>query len=211
MFCKIRKGKNYFTIYACSRERVDGKVVSNDKKICSLAWHSLYEDDEEINGLIEDIPVDLYRFLRRKYFKNNDTGLDLFKDVEPKLIQVKKEYYPTYKKEALEAERKWKKEEKERREKQKKEYKDFKDKFILLFSEDMSKSYKQGYKQGMQDHSYRSNYSSGGNTSYDTEEMKLLKEAFKLLAKKYHPDRNLDTDTTETMAAINNLKEKILK
>ena len=38
-------------------------------------------------------------------------------------------------------------------------------------------------------------------------ERKLLKEAFKMLAMKYHPDRGGDT---EKMAAINNLKEKIL-
>lgn len=208
MFCKIRKGKNYFTIYACSRERVDGKVVSKDKKICRLAWHSLYEDEEARDGLIEEIPMDLYKFLNRMYFRNKDTGLNLFFDVEPKLIQVKKEYYPTYKKEALEAERILEQEEKERRKKQKKEYKDFKDKFIFLFSEDMSKSYKQGYKQGVQDSLYRSNYSSGGNTSYNSKEIKLLKEAFKLLAMKHHPDRGGDN---ETMAEINNLKEKILK
>ena len=48
MFCKIRKGKWSYTIYACSRERVNGKVVSKDIKLCSLAWHSLYEIDEEI-------------------------------------------------------------------------------------------------------------------------------------------------------------------
>ena len=139
MFCKIRKGKNYFTIYACSRERVNGKVVSKDKKICSLAWHSLYDIDEARDGLIEEIPVNLYRMLRHMYFRNNDTGLNLNKDVEPKLEALKKEYYPTYKKEALEAKRILEQEEKERRKKQKKEYKDFKDKFIFLFSEDMSK------------------------------------------------------------------------
>lgn len=208
MFCKIRKGKNYYTIYACSRERVNGKVVSKDTKICSLPWHSLYDDDEEVNGLIEEIPMDLYKFLNRMYFRNKDTGLNLFLDVEPKLIQVKKEYYPTYKKEALEAKRILEQEEKERRKKQKKEYKDFKDKFIFLFSEDMSRSYKQGYNQGVQDSLYRSNYSSGGNISYNSKEMKLLKEAFKLLAMKHHPDRGGDN---ETMAEINNLKEKILK
>lgn len=56
-----------------------------------------------------------------------------------------------------------------------------------------------------------SSYQNEISSNYTDQEKKLLKEAFKLLAMKYHPDKNLDKDTTETMAAINNLKEKILK
>lgn len=56
-----------------------------------------------------------------------------------------------------------------------------------------------------------SSYQNGLSSSYTEQEMKLLKEAFKLLAKKYHPDKNPDKDTTEMMAAINNLKDKIIK
>lgn len=205
MFCKIRKGKWFYTIYACSRERVNGKVVSNDRKICSLPWHSLYEIDEEINGLIEEIPMDLYKYLNRMYFRNNDTGLNLFFDVEPKLIQVKKEYYPTYRKEALEAERKWKKEEKERKEKELKEYEYFKKKYYSLYNADMTNKFQEGYNYGIMTNLSNS---SGGNISYNSKEMKLLKEAFKLLAMKHHPDRGGDN---ETMSEINNLKEKILK
>lgn len=207
MFCKIRKGKNYFTIYACSRERVNGKVVSKDKKICSLAWHSLYDIDEARDGLIEEIPVNLYRMLNRMYFRNNATGLDLFKDVEPKLEALKKEYYPTYKKEALEAKRIWQKEQKEKEKKEKEEYEYFKNKYRILFNEDMTKKLQEGYKMGMKTATYY-NSGSGVTISYDTEEMKLLKEAFKLLAMKHHPDKGGDN---ETMAAINNLKEKLLK
>lgn len=205
MFCKIRKGKWFYTIYACSRERVNGKVVSNDRKICSLPWHSLYEIDEEINGLIEEIPMDLYKYLNRMYFRNNDTGLNLFFDVEPKLIQVKKEYYPTYRKEALEAERKWKKEEKERKEKELKEYEYFKKKYYSLYNADMTNKFQEGYNYGIMTNLSNS---SGVTTSYNSKEMKLLKEAFKLLAMKHHPDKGGDN---ETMAEINNLKEKILK
>ncbi|EPZ53748.1 hypothetical protein H477_4587 [[Clostridium] sordellii ATCC 9714] len=36
MFCKIRKGKEFYSIYICERYRKDGKVVSKDKKIVSL-------------------------------------------------------------------------------------------------------------------------------------------------------------------------------
>lgn len=45
-------------------------------------------------------------------------------------------------------------------------------------------------------------------SNYNENEKRLLKEAFKSLAMKYHPDRGGDT---ETMAEINNLKEKIMK
>lgn len=207
MFCKIKKGKNYFTIYACSRERVDGKVVSKDKKICRLAWHSLYEDDEEVNGLKKEISVDLYYILKYSYFSNGRTGLNFKKDVVPKLEQIKKEYYPTYKKEALEAERILQKELKEKEKKEKEEYEYFKNKYRLLFNEDMTKKLQEGYKMGMNTAKYY-NCSSGVTTSYNSKEMKLLKEAFKLLAMKHHPDRGGDN---ETMAEINNLKEKILK
>lgn len=57
---------------------------------------------------------------------------------------------------------------------------------------------------------YTSSYITSMHGNYNEEERKLLKEAFKLLAMKYHPDRNPDKNTTEIMATINNLKEKIL-
>ena len=207
MFCKIRKSKNYFTIYACSRERVDGKVVSKDKKICRLAWHSLYEDDEARDGLKKEISEDLYYILKYSYFSNGKNGLNFKKDVVPKLEQIKKEYYPTYKKEALEAERILQKELKEKKKKEKEEYEYFKNKYRLLFNEDMTKKLQEGYKMGMNTAKYY-NCSSGGNTSLNSKEIKLLKEGFKLLAMKHHPDKGGDN---ETMAEINNLKEKILK
>lgn len=52
-----------------------------------------------------------------------------------------------------------------------------------------------------------SGYSKNNSSNYNDAEKKLLKEAFKLLAMKHHPDHGGDT---EKMAAINNLKEKIL-
>lgn len=207
MFCKIKKGKNYFTIYACNRERVNGKVVSNDRRICRLAWHSLYEDDEEVNGLKKEISVDLYFLLSHSYFMEGRTGLNFDKDVVPKLEQIKKEYYPTYKKEALEAARILEKELKEKKKKEKEEYEYFKNKYRLLFNEDMTKKLQEGYKIGAKTAAYY-NIGSGITTSYNSEEIKLLKEAFKLLAMKHHPDRGGDN---ETMAAINNLKGKILE
>lgn len=75
--------------------------------------------------------------------------------------------------------------------------------------EEQERSY-QNYKNS----NYWNNFNSYFNkqsSNYTEQETKLLKEAFKLLAKKYHPDKNPDNDTTEIMAAINNLKDKIIK
>ena len=51
------------------------------------------------------------------------------------------------------------------------------------------------------------NFGSGNSLDIDSQEKSLLKEAFKLLSHKYHPDKG---GCTDKMASINNLKEKIL-
>lgn len=79
---------------------------------------------------------------------------------------------------------------------------------MVLYYKELTEKYQEGYNRGLLENLMNS---SGKNNSYNSKEMKLLKEAFKLLSMKYHPDKNLDKDTTEIMAAINNLKEKILK
>ena len=77
-------------------------------------------------------------------------------------------------------------------------------------SQDYKRSYNKQYKSSYNKQNY-SSYFSNIQSSYTEQETRLLKEGFKLLSMKYHPDKNLDKDTTEIMAAINNLKEKILK
>ena len=69
--------------------------------------------------------------------------------------------------------------------------------------------YWEGFKMGQQGKEFGFNVYNGANScsSYTPQEKKLLKEGFKLLALKHHPDRGGDN---ETMAQINNLKEKIL-
>lgn len=54
----------------------------------------------------------------------------------------------------------------------------------------------------------RSGYQEKYNSNYNDDERKLLKEAFRMLSMKYHPDKG---GSTEKMALINNLKEKIIK
>lgn len=61
---------------------------------------------------------------------------------------------------------------------------------------------------GNYDYNEYSSYLKPIQSNYNENEKRLLKEAFKSLAMKYHPDRGGDT---ETMAEINNLKEKIMK
>lgn len=207
MFCKIRKSKYSYSIYACDRKRVNGKVVSNDIKIDTYAWHSLYEDGEEINGLIYDIPVILMRSITAKCIRNKDVNLE-FDDVVEKLIKVKKEYYPTYKAMMLKVIDDIKKEE----ENKLLEYENFKNKYRSLHYKEIMEKYQEGYDRGLLDgikvEDKFFNRSSDKKLEVNDSEKKLLKEAFKLLSFKHHPDRG---GSTEKMAGINNLKEKILK
>lgn len=207
MFCKIRKGKWGYSIYACDRKRVNGKVVSNDIKIDTYAWHSLYEDGEEINGLIYDIPVILMRSITAKCIRNKDVNLE-FDDVVEKLIKVKKEYYPTYKDMMFKVIDDIKKEE----ENNLIEYENFKNKYRSLHYKEIMEKYQEGYDRGLLDgikvEDKFFNMSSDKKLEMNDSEKKLLKEAFKLLSFKWHPDRG---GNTEKMASINNLKEKILK
>lgn len=202
MFCKIRKGKLGYSIYLCERSRVDGKVVSNDSKIISFAWHSLYEIDEEYNGVTEDIPKTLYNFLSRKILRNND--LDIFEEVVRKLIKVKKEYYTTYKEKSIKLDLEYEQDKKNRKEKELKEYEQFKLKYQSLYYKEISEKYQEGYLMGQLS---QIKNCSVKNTDIGEDEKKLLKEAFKLLSHKHHPDKG---GNSETMAIINNLKEKIL-
>lgn len=207
MFCKIRKGKWGYSIYACDRKRVNGKVVSNDIKVDSYAWHSLYEYKEEINGLIDDIPVALMSSITAKCIGNKDLNLD-FNDVVEKLIKVKKEYYPTYKAMMSKIKNDIKKEE----ENKLLEYENFKNKYSSLHYKELMEKYQEGYDRGLLDgikvEDKFFNRSSDKKLEMDDSEKKLLKEAFKLLSFKHHPDRG---GSTEKMASINNLKDKILK
>lgn len=207
MFCKIRKGKWGYSIYACDRKRVNGKVVSNDIKVDSYAWHSLYEYKEETNGLIDDIPVTLMSSITAKCIGNKDLNLD-FNDVVEKLIKVKKEYYPTYKAMML----KIRDDSKKEKENKLLEYENFKNKFRSLHYKELIEKYQEGYDRGLLDgikvEDKFFNGSSDKKIEMNESERKLLKEAFKLLSLKHHPDRG---GNTEKMASINNLKEKILK
>ena len=208
MFCKIRKGKWAYSIYACDRKRVNGKVVSNDIKVDSYAWHSLYEDNEEINGLIDDIPVILMRSITGKCIRDEDLNLN-FDDVVEKLIKVKKEYYPTYKAMMLKIRDDIKKEE----ENKLLEYENFKNKYRLLHYKELMEKYHEGYDRGLlegikvEDKFF--NRSSDKKLEMDDSEKKLLKKLYKRMAMQYHPDRNTNNkESAEMMVLINKLKEQ---
>lgn len=208
MFCKIRKGKWGYSIYACDRKRVNGKVVSNDIKVDSYAWHSLYEDNEEINGLIDDIPVILMRSITGKCIRDEDLNLD-FDDVVEKLIKVKKEYYPTYKDMMLKIRDDIKKEE----ENKLLEYESFKNKYSSLHYKELMEKYQEGYDKGLLDgikvEDKFFNRSSDKKLEMNDSEKKLLKKLYKRMAMQYHPDRNTNNkESAEMMVLINKLKEQ---
>lgn len=91
---------------------------------------------------------------------------------------------------------------KERLEQIKIEYKIKKD-----YEKKSKEAFRDWYSRNNESYYNYSSYQENISSNYNDEEKKLLKEAFKLLAMKYHPDRGGDT---EKMAVINNLKEKIL-
>lgn len=198
MFCKIRKGKTSYSIYICERHRENGKVVSNDKKIDTYEYHSLYEGFEDYNINFNELPKALETSLMARILK--PYTIELYNEVESKLLKLKKEYYPEYKELCNKINLEYSKQEEQREE----DYNKFKKKYKDLFYQELSSKYQEGYLSG-QLASF--NFSSGKSLDIDNQEKKLLKEAFKLLSKKYHPDIGGDT---ETMAKINNLKEKIL-
>ena len=208
MFCKIRKGKWGYSIYACDRKRVNGKVVSNDIKVDSYAWHSLYEYKEETNGLIDDIPVALMSSITAKCIGNKDLNLD-FNDVVEKLIKVKKEYYPTYKAMMSKIKNDIKKEE----ENKLLEYESFKNKYSSLHYKELMEKYQEGYDRGLLDgikvEDKFFNRSSDKKLEMNDSEKKLLKKLYKRMAMQYHPDRNTNNkESAEMMVLINKLKEQ---
>ncbi len=55
---------------------------------------------------------------------------------------------------------------------------------------------------------YSSGYHVSASSTYTDEEKKMLKQFYRALSKKYHPDLNHDQDTTEHMKLLNKLAEE---
>lgn len=198
MFCKIRKGKETYSIYICERYRENGKVASNDKKICTYGYHSLYDDFEDYNPNFNELPKLLKNILTRRILKIYT--VELYDDLECKLLKLKKEYYPKYEQLCRKIDLKLAEEKAQREEK----YNEFKEQYRDLYYKEISAKYQEGYLNGQLS---SANFGSGNSLDIDSQEKSLLKEAFKLLSHKYHPDKG---GCTDKMASINNLKEKIL-
>ena len=66
------------------------------------------------------------------------------------------------------------------------------------------------YKENHSNYSYDSNSSYGGSVSsnYNEEEKTILKQFYRELSKKFHPDANPDTDTSQQMQLLNRLKQE---
>jgi len=89
-------------------------------------------------------------------------------------------------------------------EKTKREYKQRKE------YEEQSRSYQKNF------YSNYSKYFGGGSSSYhnsfsdnhNEEDKEVLKQFYKVLAKKFHPDANLDKDTSKEMKILNQLRQE---
>ena len=172
--------------------------MSNDKKIDTYGYHSLYEDFKEENINFNELPRLLGASLRARILR--PYTIELYDDVEDKLLKLKKEYYPKYKEICRKIELDLKEEQKHIED----NYNKFKEQYKSLHYQELSAKYKEGYIAGQLSNI---KFGSVNSLDIDNQEKTLLKEAFKLLSKKHHPDIG---GNTETMAKINNLKEKIL-
>lgn len=207
--------------------REDSKVKKKQWHICTIDYYSIAENNTWIGDYMTSKKLE--KIL-------NETGLDeetFYNMIEEKLNPLAetiiKEYeeteeYKTYKKNQ-DILSKYSKSKKEFDDKYGYDtYRECYNIFGELMNESRLKELKEQYRKNQEyKRSYYEQYGSSYNkqnyssyfsntqSSYTEQETRLLKEGFKLLAMKYHPDKNLDKDTTEIMAAINNLKEKILK
>ena len=74
--------------------------------------------------------------------------------------------------------------------------------------EEKSRNY---YKQNQSNYNYEDyfrGYSKSNSDNYTEENKKTLKQFYKVLSKKFHPDANPDTDTSKEMQLLNQLKEQ---
>lgn len=180
----------------CRLEDKLNDIGISEKELCDLVYAKLdplvekikneYEQTEEYKTNIKNEKI-IRKHKSEEYKFNNKYGggynqcYDVFGELknERKLKQILEDY-------------KRNKEYEEKSRQYQEEY------FKRRYSENNNSNYNENKFGG---------YSKNRCSNYSDEEKKLLKEAFKLLAMKYHPDRGGDN---EKMAAINNLKEKIL-
>lgn len=95
----------------------------------------------------------------------------------------------------------------------------------IIRQQEAKRSYQEKWRSTYERYTSRDYQSSGGSTysgqstgdgsysvpsygNYTDDEKKLLKEFYRTLSKKFHPDLNPDRDTTEIMKLINKLKEQ---
>lgn len=181
----------------CCRLKDKLKAIGiSEEKLCNLVYAKLdplieriksdYKETEEYKTVIEHEKI-IRKHNASKYEFNNKYGegyeqcYDVYGELknETKLNQILEEY---------------------------KARKEYEEKSRQYQEEWYQRSY---YKNNNSNYDYNSysGYSKNNSSNYTDEEKKLLKEAFKLLSHKHHPDKGGSTDT---MAVINNLKEKIL-
>lgn len=85
-----------------------------------------------------------------------------------------------------------------------------KDYLDIIIKQHESRSY---YSKQSSNHSYSSNsgqygsYQNLKSSNYNDDQKKMLKQFYKSLSMKFHPDMNLDTDTTKEMQLLNQLKD----
>lgn len=212
--------------------REDGKVKKIQKVITTADYYSLAEFsiyDCLIRGRIEDIA--------ESFNISSDELYDMiFKKAEPLEKQIREEFEATEEYKAQEEKRKLLDKYQKAKSTFSKKYgvdSDEYDYCYNVFGELTNKDYLEEIKaRKKQQEEYTNNayedfkrsyqYSSNSNynnnsygsyfnlkqSNHTEEEKQSLKSFYKVLAMKFHPDKNLDKDTTKEMQLINKLKEE---
>lgn len=79
---------------------------------------------------------------------------------------------------------------------------------IVREREKFSENSRKKHKQAWRNYSNNSSFFQGNSQNYSEEERELLSKFYKVLAKKYHPDANLDVDTAREMQLLNRIKKQ---
>lgn len=76
--------------------------------------------------------------------------------------------------------------------------------------EDKSRSYQKEYYSNYKDYNFGndSSYSNDIHSNHNSEDKETLKQFYRVLSKKFHPDANPDADTSKQMQLLNQLKKE---
>jgi len=220
----VRPVRKAYRITVHESHRVDGKVTKKQTYICTIGYYDIvdwggyimdYMAPDRKEKILESLGIDVDSLCELVYAK-----------LQPVIDQVKEEYAQTEEYKVTEEHHRIVSEYREAMEQfaekyqvDRDEYKCCYDIFGVLrnkeYLEKIRREYKARRKYEQQSRSYYENFYSNyteSNTytaSAGNEDNKaVLKQFYRELSKKFHPDANPDIDTSEQMKVLNQLKSE---